>query len=165
PTNDVHDLHMEVSKVATCAEAGEGKNTCSRCDHNEAVTLEKLGHSYTKKSEIPGSCTSKGMKQMVCDHCGKEQWYETTTDPDGHSWINTGVCMECVWCHEEQPGSRNPYWKSDTDLFGTTNQKKDEPLFPGVQWAPPFGGDPNDFPGCTPEETEKGPPTAVLFAW
>nr|MBQ8244372.1 M56 family metallopeptidase [Oscillospiraceae bacterium] len=47
PTNDVHDLHMEVSKVATCAEAGEGKNTCSRCDHNEAVTLEKLGHSYT----------------------------------------------------------------------------------------------------------------------
>lgn len=144
PKNDVHDLHMEVSKAATCEAAGAGKNTCARCGHSEAVTLEKLGHSYTTKLELPGTCTSKGMKQMVCDHCGKEQWYETTTDPNTHSfWVpNMYGGYHCAGCGKTEGKTSSGSYDL---LAGTTYKEKDEPLLPGVQWAPPFGGDPNDF--------------------
>lgn len=137
PKNDVHDMKTTVIKAATCTDAGEADNTCTLCGHTEKLTLDKLGHSYTTKMELSETCSSKGTKQLVCDHCGKEQWYETTTNPDEHCWMFLGPYSQCSWCFATNTDIRNPYWpdssswkESDSPVFNGFNYKEKE-TFPG----------------------------------
>ena len=99
PINEEHDLQLTVTKEATCAEEGEGTNTCTRCGHTEAVTLDKLKHTYKEGMILYATCHQKGSRQEYCTKCGKEQWYDIPIDPYAHHWITMGFMGTfCGWC-------------------------------------------------------------------
>ena len=110
-TNDVHDLQETVITPASCASAGEGEKTCTRCDYSEHCTYEPLEHTYGGWLYVfAATCTKEGMKQQICSQCGKERT-ETVPKTD-HHWSANGPGSEiCLFCFSGRSTGQatNPY--------------------------------------------------------
>lgn len=135
PTNDVHDFTQTVVRESTCAEAGEGKNTCSRCGYEESCALEKLSHNYRVGMVSPGCPNSTGSKQMICNDCGNEQWYDTGYGTE-HQYSGSLYSSICNWCNSPNPNSPSPYQTSASLTDSVTYTSKNNsyldqnPVFP-----------------------------------
>ncbi|MBQ6832548.1 MAG: hypothetical protein IJO28_07950 [Oscillospiraceae bacterium] len=96
PVNNVHDLHEEVILEATCAAPGQGKRTCSRCNHAESCTYEQLPH-HLQTQEFPGTCITCGRIEYRCTDC--DYFYVEETELGEHDWVvassDTYQCTHC----------------------------------------------------------------------
>ncbi len=64
-----HDEQTEVTKEATCTEAGSKTVTCSRCDYTATEAIEALGHDEQTEVTKAATCTEKGVKTVTCSRC------------------------------------------------------------------------------------------------
>lgn len=137
PANDVHDLHETVLQAPTCEAPGEGKITCSRCDHTQMCAYEALGHSYVQGEVIEARCTRKGKIQWLCTNCGDEQWTETPKSTK-HRWSGDvyGDMLRpeyCVRCRTPKPGS----WGGGSYMDGPASVSPTfpkQPTLPVIVW-------------------------------
>lgn len=89
-----HDYKSEITKQATCTEAGVETFTCLTCGDSYTKAIAKKAHSYgawTTKTEA--TCTADGVSVRSCS-CGKS---ETKAIPaTGHTDANTDyICDTC----------------------------------------------------------------------
>lgn len=98
--NDVHDFQETVVRASTCAQAGEGLKTCSRCGHSETCTYETLPHNYVAGQYLAPTCFKVGLEQEVCTDCGAEAWYEVPLDETNHHYTVTNMYgdVTCPFC-------------------------------------------------------------------
>ena len=105
----------EVTKEATCTEAGEKKRTCTVCGaEDEAKPVAALKHDWKDDATgaVESTCKVKGSKNQTCSRCGEKQTVEqplkshTWTDIDGGT---PATCTEggtqkqkCSVCGEER---------------------------------------------------------------
>ena len=72
-----HDLgEWEVSREASCTEAGEKGRKCSRCDYSEMEEIGITGHDYETIVFINPTCTQKGYTIYTCKKCGDKYTVE-----------------------------------------------------------------------------------------
>ena len=65
-----HDFKVNTTP-ATCEADGKEVTTCSRCDYTSTKTLPKLGHKFTKYTQVKApTCTEVGKEEATCDHEG-----------------------------------------------------------------------------------------------
>ena len=133
-TNDVHDLKETVLQAATCSAEGQGLLTCTRCDHTEECTYEKLAHNYYNGMTFYGTCAISGYQQRICANCSAEQWVETGTTDD-HSWVQmSNGQVRCMRCGDFKVYESNWYSNSSysqkTDWTGVIYNPSSE-LKPG----------------------------------
>jgi len=64
-----HDNKEEVTKAATCSEAGEKTITCQICGETKTEAIAKLPH--TEKTEVTkeATCSAEGEKVTTCEVC------------------------------------------------------------------------------------------------
>ena len=64
-----HDNKEEVTKAATCTEAGEKTITCQICGETKTEAIAKLPH--TEKTEVTkeATCSAEGEKVTTCEVC------------------------------------------------------------------------------------------------
>ena len=68
--NCIHDYGVwSVSKEATCAELGEEKRVCTKCNYAETKEIAKLDHNYEEISRYEPSCYEIGTLQIQCKSC------------------------------------------------------------------------------------------------
>lgn len=127
-TNGVHDMQETVLRAATCAAAGEGVNTCSRCGHSESCAYAQLPHSYKEGTTIPSTCITKGSKQKVCTGCGHEKWEELPLDTETHQWRYMGFYWpeQCALCGKTKPDSQ-PERSLEYSLIPNTGSSEQTP--------------------------------------
>lgn len=135
PVNDVHDLVQTVVREATCADPGEGKNTCSRCGYSESCTFTLLSHNYQEGQIVPGNCISSGSKQMICTVCGAEQWYDTGLGTE-HHYVDLGFYLpaQCIYCGKTKPNDTMSYQESFSLIPKPTQPQ--QPNLPTIQIWP-----------------------------
>ena len=68
-----HDNKEEVTKAATCTEAGEKTITCQICGETKTEAIAKLPH--TEKTEVTkeATCSAEGEKTFTCQICGETE--------------------------------------------------------------------------------------------
>ncbi len=107
----------EVTKAATCEEAGEQKIKCSMDSrHTKTETIEALGHDYNTEYtvDVAATCTTNGSESQHCkrDGCTSTQNSRTITKK-GHNWgsyssTGSGTSYKhkrtCSRCSEEESG-------------------------------------------------------------
>ena len=122
-TNHDHDLHESVVVEATCANPGEGILACSRCDHTESCTYERLPHNYVVTYTEPGNCMHDGINYMVCTNC-ESRHPVNFPDTNDHKWVTTWDGMvKCFYCGFIK--SRNNTGKDYTSVTSTTGSSCD----------------------------------------
>lgn len=133
PKNDVHDMKETVLRQPTCADPGEGVNTCSRCGHEETISYQTTAHHYKTGMSIQATCVREGSEQKICTVCGKSIW--TTLPATGeHNWKTvSGGNLQCSLCGDIRLNSR---YSSNFSLFGSTlgNTTSTIPQLPSVRW-------------------------------
>ena len=93
PQEHVHDYTEEVTKAATCAEAGEAVYTCA-CGDSYTRTLPVTAHSYEVEVQAP-TCTAGGGAVHTCSVCGKS-YTDAQTAPTGHSYVAEVTAPTCT---------------------------------------------------------------------
>lgn len=74
----------EVTKAATCTEAGEKTFTCV-CGATKKEAIHATGHSWGEyEVTTAATCTQPGVMTSTCSNCGGTQTKETPAT--GHSW-------------------------------------------------------------------------------
>ena len=90
----------------TCEATGSYDNViyCTVCKEErarETITVEKLGHSFTKYvSDGNATCTEDGTKTAKCDRCDKTDTVVDAGSALGHDWDN-GVVTTPATCIKE----------------------------------------------------------------
>ena len=97
-----HDMdEWQQTKAPTCAESGEQRRDCTRCDHYETKTIDALGHvdgEVVVENRVEPDCTTEGHYDNVvyCTRCDVELSRESKTIPAlGHK-AATAVEENCV---------------------------------------------------------------------
>ena len=122
PINDVHDLENTQLKAPTCTDAGEGINTCKRCDYQESCAYELLPHDFKDGVTSPGNCVHPQKTQQICRSCGLYEWAVTGPTTGKHTWTLDfhGSGSYCMWCgiknpNDDSEGVKPPFfvWSSN----------------------------------------------------
>ncbi len=87
----------EVTKEATCTDAGETTYTCLLCQKTKTEEIPALGHDWGEwKTLKEATCTEDGSRTRICARCNK-----TETEPivkSGHDFVETVIkeatCIE-----------------------------------------------------------------------
>ena len=79
-----HDYKVEITKEATCTEAGVKTFTCTRCGDSYTENIDVLGHSYVETIVKP-TCTKDGYTKHECSRCGNV-YVDNKTDALGHDY-------------------------------------------------------------------------------
>ena len=92
-TSIEHTEHVwndgEISKEATCAEAGEKIYTCKVCGETKTEAIEALGHAYSEEWTVDkeATCEEAGSKSHHCTRPGCDSKSEVTEIAAlGHEW-------------------------------------------------------------------------------
>ncbi len=105
----VHDWGAwEVTKSATCTDAGEEKRICSKCEEFELRGIEKLAHDYN-----PATCT----EAKKCKECGA-----TDGKALGHTWVaaDCDSAKTCSVCNVTEGEALGHTWvDADCDTAKT----------------------------------------------
>ena len=83
----------EVTKPATCTEAGTIVYTCTKCQETREETIDALGHDWGEwEVTKPATCTEKGEKTRTCQRegCGETETEEIDIDENAHDWVEIG---------------------------------------------------------------------------
>lgn len=82
----------EITKAATCTEAGEKTFTCPDCDNVRTETIDATGHNTTETITTEATCTTAGEKAIACKNC---EYTATEVIPAlGHTYVG-GACSVC----------------------------------------------------------------------
>ena len=82
-----HNYIPEVTKEATCAEAGEKTLTCSVCGDSYTEVIPKAAHTTTTVSGKAATCTMTGLTDGIkCSKCGEILTAQTVIPALGHRW-------------------------------------------------------------------------------
>ena len=96
----------EVTKEATCTEAGEKKFTCTVCGYSKTQEIAPNGHT---EEDIPGkaaTCTEAGLSTgSQCTVCGTVTEEQVSINPKGHSFVE-GACSACGEADPEYNGPK-----------------------------------------------------------
>ena len=96
----------EVTKEATCTEAGEKKFTCTVCGYSKTQEIAPNGHT---EEDIPGkaaTCTEAGLSTgSQCTVCGTVTEEQVSINPKGHSFVE-GACSACGEVDPEYNGPK-----------------------------------------------------------
>ena len=133
PVNDVHDMKETVLRQPTCADPGEGVNTCSRCGHEEKISYETLAHNYKTGLTLMATCIMDGSEEKVCTVCGKSIW-TTLPKTNAHNWVTRwDGHLQCSFCGNVR---LSPRYSSGSSLFGFSlaNTTPQTPQLPSVRW-------------------------------
>lgn len=93
PQEHVHEHKMEVTKQATCVEAGEAVYTCD-CGDSYTKALPMASHSYTVEVAAP-TCTEGGGVLHKCTVCGTS-YTDAPTAATGHSYMGEVKAATCT---------------------------------------------------------------------
>ncbi|MEE0183265.1 MAG: pectinesterase family protein [Lachnospira sp.] len=92
-TSIEHTEHVwndgEISKEATCAEAGEKIYTCKVCGETKTEAIEALGHAYSEEWTVDreATCEEAGSKSHHCTRPGCDSKSDVTViEALGHEW-------------------------------------------------------------------------------
>ena len=92
-TSIEHTEHVwndgEISKEATCAEAGEKIYTCKVCGETKTEAIEALGHAYSEEWTVDkeATCEEAGSKSHHCTRPGCDSKSDITViEALGHEW-------------------------------------------------------------------------------
>ena len=117
PKTDEHQFENTVLREPSCADPGEGKNTCSICGYSESCSYELLDHEYNEGSiTVQPSCASAGKKEYACVNCGHNKEEEVPTTEHEYEFIE-----------EREPGTHHVGYRqyrckhcgaTKKDLFG-----------------------------------------------
>lgn len=133
PVNDVHDMKETVLRQPSCADPGEGVNTCSRCGHEEKISYQTTAHNYKIGLSLMATCATEGSEQKICTVCGHEIW--TTTPTNGqHSWFHLyGSLYQCMRCGTTKTtASYSSNYSLLDGVVGDTTPAM--PWLPSVDW-------------------------------
>ena len=90
-----HANSVEVTKEATCTEAGEKTLTCTICGHVETVEIAPTGHTEEKISGKAPTCTEPGLSDgKHCTVCGEVLSEQIEINATGHTFVE-GTCSAC----------------------------------------------------------------------
>ena len=85
----------QVTKPATCVDAGEQYRVCKRCGESETDEIAALGHHFGNWTVVDaGSCTKPAEEARICSVCGYAEL--RTTASAGHSFG--------AWVQSQAPG-------------------------------------------------------------
>lgn len=134
-TNEDHDLLETVIVEASCATAGKGVFTCSRCDYREYCTYEKHEHRYMEDYVRPGNCMNTGLMVLTCADCDNER-HVILPESGEHSWnSSSNGPTRCFFCGTIKPGTGEEWGYGANNLFSTqTTPATNSPQFPVIQW-------------------------------
>ncbi len=84
----------------TCEKQGLKKLTCTECEAEKTVKLEKLTHNLpqTPSSVTPATCTSSGTETYVCTLCNKN--VSKTLEALGHAYPDGSATVIAPTCTE-----------------------------------------------------------------
>ncbi|WP_352408241.1 S-layer homology domain-containing protein [Lawsonibacter hominis] len=74
----------DVTKAATCTEAGSQTLTCTSCGAKETQEIPALGHDYQAVVTQP-TCTEQGYTTHTCSRCD-DSYVDDYVDALGHDW-------------------------------------------------------------------------------
>ena len=80
-----------ILEAPTCTREGLQTHVCTVCDHQKAVSLPSLGHSYMPEIKNP-SCTAGGYTRYNCRTC-TSYYISDYRDPLGHQY-DKGVVLK-----------------------------------------------------------------------
>ena len=90
-----HAYGYEVTKEATCTEAGEKTFTCSLCGHSYTQEVAPNGHTEEKIAGQAPTCTVAGLSEgKKCTVCGVVTVEQFEINAAGHSFVE-GACTVC----------------------------------------------------------------------
>ena len=121
------ETKTNITKAATCTEAGSKEETCSVCGKKYTVTIKATGHTYAKGDDgedvvnwtKEATCTEAGEGTKECTVCHETtpvtkdalgHTYEQENGEDKVTWTKEATCTEagegtkeCTRCHETEP--------------------------------------------------------------
>ena len=97
---NAHALQEKILRKSTCAVAGEGVRSCTRCDYSESCTYPTLAHDYMDVAFIH-YCSATEKKQF-CTVCCTERVVANT--PTGHKY---GLYNTCTYCGAFAPRTKS----------------------------------------------------------
>ena len=109
-----HEYVEEITKEATCAEAGEKKYTCSKCGHSYTEEIPAgSNHHYVAEDTKAATCTEPGVETYTCSICGDsyeaeipaiEHEYEVVSNTEAtctEAGVKSYKCKYCGDTYEE----------------------------------------------------------------
>lgn len=121
------ETKTNITKAATCTEAGSKEETCKVCGKKYTVTIKATGHTYAKGDDgedvvnwtKEATCTEAGEGTKECTVCHETtpvtkealgHTYEQENGEDKVTWTKAATCTEagegtkeCTRCHETEP--------------------------------------------------------------
>lgn len=99
-----HSYQEEVTKEATCTEAGEKTFTCD-CGDSYTEEIAALGHEYTDTVTKEPTCTEEGEKTYICTRCADS--YPEAVPAAGHKYADEAVVDTEPTCTATGESSRH----------------------------------------------------------
>ena len=96
-TEHVHSYTAQITKAATCMEAGVMTYICS-CGDSYTESVPKTDHAYVKHVVAP-TCTAEGYTYYTCENCDLYTSTSEKTPATGHSY--TMKVTKAATCKEE----------------------------------------------------------------
>ncbi|MDE7396056.1 MAG: leucine-rich repeat domain-containing protein, partial [Clostridiales bacterium] len=85
----------EITKAATCTQAGTRIVKCLTCDQTKSVEIPATGHSYeTIATAVSASCTTEGEDELTCATCNHVK--TVTTPKTAHAFSSNNSCKNCT---------------------------------------------------------------------
>ena len=113
-----HDYVEEITKEATCTDAGERTFTCSICGDSYSESISATGHNYIESKD---NTDKDHCLVYVCSNCG-DSYKE---DDHSYSYITEGniksyICDKCsfeLFAIDLYDESKDMYAQSDCDIY------------------------------------------------
>ena len=124
----VHNYTWQVSKAATCTEAGLKEYRCAGCgDVSKTESIPAAGHKKDAGTVTKAAtCTADGVKTYKCSVCGAAMGTETIK-ATGHSWgAWTTVSEATVFAPEKQQRKCSKCGATETQDVGSKLAPKAE---------------------------------------
>ena len=129
-----HQYGVEVTKEATCTEAGEKKFTCGKCGYSYTQEIAPSGHSEVVVEGTAPTCTETGLSAgKKCSVCGTVTKEQQTINASGHTYVE-GVC-HCGAVDPEYNGPKTYTFDCTTDLDSYDNGSDNVALAEGTTFG------------------------------
>lgn len=100
-----HDYSEEITKEATCMEAGEKTFTCAGCGDTYTEEIAALGHDYSEELTKEPTCTAEGESTYTCTRCADS--YTEAVPATGHTYADVPTVDKEATCTTAGESSRH----------------------------------------------------------
>lgn len=99
-----HQYNEEITKEASCTEAGVKTFTCTECNKSYTEEIAMIEHTYTGEDTKEATCTEKGVITYTCSACNDT--YSDEVEMVAHTFGEPTVTKKPT-CMEEGEGVTN----------------------------------------------------------